>query len=87
MANILEFAPHYLASYQGQVRVLTLQRLYPGEFIRTQDPFPHRRKRLSLSIETTDVGYLGVELLVIAPCQPVADEVRLESPLFINREA
>lgn len=87
VANILEFAPYYLASYQGQVGVFRLQRLYPGEFIRTQDSFPRRRKRLGLPIETTDVGYLGVELLVIAPCQPVADKVRLESPLFINREA
>ncbi len=67
--------------------MLTFQCLYSGEFICAQDPLVCSRKRLGLPVETTDVGYLGIELLVIAFGQPVADEVWLESPFFSKREA
>ena len=67
--------------------MLTFQRLHPGEFIRAQHPFSHSRERLGLSVEMTNICYLGIKLLITALGQPVTDQVRLERPLFSSREA
>lgn len=87
MSNVFKLAPLYLARHHSKSWVFALQSLYPGEFIRAQHPLSRSRKRFCLSVETTDISYFCVELLILGRAQPVADQMRFESPFFSNREA
>src|ERR687886_414533 len=86
MPDVLKFAARDLARCQRQARMLALQRLHPGQFIRAHRAFALLRTGWCLTIDRTDGADCLRQVLIRGRGQPVAAQLRLEIP-FLSRRA
>src|ERR687885_1896116 len=86
MPDVLKFAALDLARCQRQARMLALQRLHPGQFIRAHRAFALLRACGCLTIDRTDGADCLRQVLLRGRGQPVAAQMRLEIP-FLSRRA
>ncbi len=87
MTDIFEFAPLDFAWSQGQSRMLALQGLHPGQLVGTDRLFALRGQTGCLLIQGTDRFHCFVPMFIDRRGQPVADQMRLEIPIFPSRAA
>ena len=87
MSDVLEFASFHLARCQGQTRMLPLQRLNTGQFIRRDDAVSLLGQLGRFVVDTTDIGDLRIKLVVLGRGELIADQVRFEVPLLRRRAA
>src|SRR5437763_9512932 len=87
MAKILKFATFDFSRGQGQTRMLAFKCLHSGEFIGTHGAFSLFGHLRGLLIDLTGRydGFLA--LRVRWRGEPIADQMRLETPFFNRREA
>src|SRR6185295_1584442 len=87
MPNILELASLDFARCQGQIFLLALQGLDTSHFVGRDHPFSPFSQGWGLPVHSAYISNLGVEPIIYGRGQPVADQVRFESPLLSRREA
>jgi len=87
MPNVLELTTQDMTRLHGQVGMLALQGLYPGQLIQTDGAFPLLGPLGRAGIQTTPLDNFLVASLIGNLGQPVAEEVRLEPPFFSSRAA
>jgi hypothetical protein len=87
MTNVLKFAAFHFSRSQGQSRMLALERLHSCELIGTHGAFSLLGHLRGLLIHLTG-GHDGcLALRVSRRSEPIADQMRLETPFFNRREA
>src|SRR2546421_9579114 len=87
MPNVLELTTQDMTRLHGQVGMLALQGLHPGQLIQTDGAFPLLGPLGRTGIQTTPLDNFLVASLIGHLGQPVAEEVRLEPPFFSSRAA
>src|SRR5207248_4968468 len=87
MAKILKFATFDFSRGQGQTRMLAFKCLHSGEFIGTHGAFSLFGHLRGLLIDLTGRHDSCFALRVGWRSEPIADQMRLETPFFKRREA
>ena len=87
MPDVFELAPFDFARRHGQPRVFPLQGLNAGHFVRAHHRFALLRQLRRLSVERVDVVDFLIELLIRLGCQPITNQVRLDTLFFSKRAA
>lgn len=64
--------------------MLAFQRLNPGHFIVTDDPFTLLGEFLCPMIQAIDVGTFLLKLFIFVSRQPIADQMRFQIALFLK---
>jgi len=87
MPDVLKLPPQHMAWLHGQVRMLTLGGLHPGQLIQADRTFPLPGSFRSARIYRASLANLLAPLLIGDLGQPIAESVRLETPFLSNRAA
>ena len=87
MPNVLELTTQDMTRLHGQVGMLALQGLYPGQLIQTDGAFPLLGPLGRVGIQTTPLDNFLVPPCIGNLCQPIPKSVWLETPFFSSRAA
>ena len=82
MPHVLEFASQHMAGLHGEIGILALQGLYPGQLIQADRALPALGPFSSLRIDLTPIANLLIALRIGYLIQPIAEAVRLQAPFF-----
>ncbi len=87
VADVLELSAFDLARRHRQSRMLSFQGLYTSQLIRADGSLPLFMPLGRQMIGLADVSHIVTMVGIVGWCQPVANQVWLQIPLFSNRWA
>ena len=75
------------ACFHGQGLMFAFQRLHPGQLVGADNRFALPGQLRRLLIQLIDVAHFFIQLFINDWCQPIANQVWLQSPFFSSRAA